>query len=299
MKNKKNTTLSIAAIWGDKMSVKKTIIPLFTALTLSGCMLNPIIYGNGVLKQETRVLPPFNSINTEGAFSIEINGQKEQNVQLTTDENLIPYINTSVNNNTLYIKPSTVNLSFVPKNSVKINISLKDLRGLNLSGLLDITGKDIISDNLAIESSGFTKINLSGKTKSISVNTSGSSGINLSDFEINSPEGSSRIELSGSGIVELGKINNSHLEVKTSGFGSLKGSGELKTFKFYSSGSGSISAPNLIADKAEVTLDGGGSAEIGVNTTLDANISGWGKIIYHGKPSVNQKISGPGTITGK
>jgi hypothetical protein len=62
------------------------------------------------------------------------------------------------------------------------------------------------------------------------------------------------------------------------------------------SGGGSYKARNLQSARAEVDIDGLGSASVRVSEHLGATISGGGSVEYFGDPSVDQDVSGFGHV---
>jgi phage-related protein len=62
------------------------------------------------------------------------------------------------------------------------------------------------------------------------------------------------------------------------------------------SGSGDVRNFGLQATKAKVKVSGSGNTEITVSNFLDVRINGSGDVYYKGNPSVNADISGSGKV---
>jgi hypothetical protein len=105
-----------------------------------------------------------------------------------------------------------------------------------------------------------------------------------------------RVELTGSGIIDLRDIDAIELDVLLSGSGDIElwgiaGSGDLNI-----AGSGKIKAFHLEQDVCNASISGSGDMYVFVYDMLDANISGSGNIFYRGNPRINIKITGSGSL---
>jgi len=105
-----------------------------------------------------------------------------------------------------------------------------------------------------------------------------------------------RVELTGSGIIDLRNIDATELDVLLSGSGEIElwgisGSGDLNI-----AGSGKIKAYHLEQDECSASISGSGDMYIFVYDNIDANISGSGNIFYRGNPRINVKITGSGSL---
>jgi Putative auto-transporter adhesin, head GIN domain len=106
-----------------------------------------------------------------------------------------------------------------------------------------------------------------------------------------------RFVFSGAGEATLSKIMNERLEVKVSGAGEVKASGETKEADISLTGAGTIDAKDLHSIKTKVSSTGVGSIDVYAAEQLDANATGVGDINYYGNPKlVNKQASGMGHI---
>src|SRR4051812_28957218 len=84
--------------------MRKILIVLLAGyvVLVAGCHL-PGIRGNGHIKTEERSLAVFANLDASGAFEIEWqNGSPA--LRITTDENLLPYIENNVSDDTLHLR---------------------------------------------------------------------------------------------------------------------------------------------------------------------------------------------------
>jgi Putative auto-transporter adhesin, head GIN domain len=114
----------------------------------------------------------------------------------------------------------------------------------------------------------------------------------LSDVNRNSL----KIELAGSGEIEVHHMEVEDLKAKLSGSGNINLGGNAKQVDLSLTGSGNLDAEKLKAANANIDISGSGNASCGVEKSLNADISGSGNIRYSGNPQVNVSKSGSGTV---
>jgi hypothetical protein len=105
------------------------------------------------------------------------------------------------------------------------------------------------------------------------------------------------IEISGGGSVDVDGLNGDAIEAEISGLGDLSiDGGEVDEQDIVITGGGNYRARNLQSARAEVDIDGLGSATVRVSEHLGVTISGGGAVEYFGDPSVDQDVSGLGHV---
>jgi len=124
------------------------------------------------------------------------------------------------------------------------------------------------------------------------------------------------LDLGGAGTLEVDGLKGENLDIVHSGFGKmiLKGlqyesidvnlsglgeiivNGEVQKQDVRLGGAGSYNAESLKSQDAAVTLTGAGSANVWVESALDAKVTGAGSIRYKGDPQVDQSKTGLGSI---
>lgn len=104
-------------------------------------------------------------------------------------------------------------------------------------------------------------------------------------------------KISGSGYINL-EMNATDIESKISGSGDIRLSGAATNHTLQVSGSGNLSGFDLKSVNQNIEISGSGNAEVFVDGgTLDARISGSGKVYYKGAPSsFNTEITGSGKV---
>lgn len=105
-----------------------------------------------------------------------------------------------------------------------------------------------------------------------------------------------KIELNGSGIIDLRDVDALEMDVTISGSGEVELWGIAGVGDFEIPGSGKIKAYHLELDECYASISGSGDMYVFVYDFLDANISGSGNILYRGNPRINVRITGSGSL---
>ncbi len=104
-----------------------------------------------------------------------------------------------------------------------------------------------------------------------------------------------RIDLSGSCNANLA-INTNFLRVESSGSAELQLGGWAHNQDYRISGSGEVSAFNLLGHSADVDISGSGICQLNVSDHLNVKISGSGTVYYKSSPRISTDISGSGKL---
>jgi hypothetical protein len=176
------------------------------------------IEGNGHLKKATRQVSGYNAIASSGSWDVMVAYGESSSIQVEGDENLLEYIETSVENGKLSIK-SKKNANLRSKNKITIYVSLTKLTGVSLSGSGDIIGSGKFSNDgntdFRLSGSGSIKIDFS-KIQKVGVSISGSGNVRLSGSA-----GSVTAGISGSGNADCGEVICDEVSASISGSGNV------------------------------------------------------------------------------
>ena len=142
------------------------------------------------------------------------------------------------------------------KNHPKLEITMKDIKGIYVSGSGNLSSEDDIP------------------SKELEIYLSGSGDIELSKI---SPE-SWKVNLSGSGDVSLNASGNS-------------GNGEVNI-----AGSGDVEIPNLSTKDITINIAGSGDVQVKATGKLHASIAGSGDVCYSGEAKVTRSVRGSGDV---
>lgn len=190
-------------------------------------------------------VPAFSSINSASVFDIEFTQSPNQSVSVCAPDNLMEYVEVSVENGVLSVKyniDKSINLTRPVQ--TKLIVSAPNVVSITSSG----TGQIILKNNIISDG------NISMKT-------------------------------SGTGNIAINNINCDDLQLITSGTGSININGKIIADKasLSTNGTGYING-NIKADEVSLSTTGTGYIKADVNTTsLTCTATGTGSIAITGK----------------
>jgi hypothetical protein len=217
--------------------------------------------GSGDIIEEERNVGGFDEILVTGVGTVIVTQGDAESMTIETDDNLMKYIVTEVDGDTLEIG-FTRDTAFSsgggrkvlePSEGFIFRISVTDLTAITLSGAARVEVDKLKTDSL-------------------------------------------NVVLSGAGDVDLDDLNADSLDVLVSGAGDVMVVGSVVEQNIRLNGLGRYQAYDLNSQIADVTISGAGGAELWVADVLDVVISGAGDVRYYGDPDVNPEISGLGRI---
>jgi hypothetical protein len=107
------------------------------------------------------------------------------------------------------------------------------------------------------------------------------------------------VEIDGNGVYELRAtgLDNEMTEIHVEGVGNIELEGRTKDLRVQCEGVGNVDLRDLVAQNADVRVEGVGDAYVNVEQELRARVSGLGEIRYAGHPeSVDDRVDGFGSI---
>jgi len=195
----------------------------------NGCCSNDGVIGSGIVIEEIRDVSYFDNIKILGSCELFFRKDAAQSLLLVGEDNILPIIETYVENSTLVIGNEQ---SYSSRIGIKIYVSMEEIKGFTIAGASDIFGEEhFTTDELHLEIIGAGKIELGVTAQKMSTCILGSGELSL--------RGSAdhhSIEIAGAG-----DINASDLEVKRYNI-TISGSGNCRIFvteELYASISGS------------------------------------------------------------
>lgn len=211
--------------------MRKILIVLLVGcvVVVAGCHL-PGVRGNGQIKTEERQVGAFANVDTSGSFEIEWqNGSPA--LRITTDENLLPYIDNDVSEDTLHLRTRD---HIWPTHGIKIVISSPTRTGGRLRGAVKLTVKQLSGPTFALESKGASEVTLSGNVDRLLVDMTGASQLAAAGLQTKTAE----ISTTGAGDSEVAVTDT--LNVVITGAGKVTYSGNPATIKKQITGAGTI-----------------------------------------------------------
>jgi hypothetical protein len=175
------------------------------------------VEGNGNVQRQARETGAFSGVALSLPGKVEIRSGGKEGIMIETDANLLPLIETVVEDGTLKIRgkdhmtPKTRNLKFV--------VQARAVERLSVSGSGDIDADAVRGERiqLGIGGSGDIKVRRA-EGGSIGANVSGSGDLTVEDGSVRSLS----LSIAGSGDVDLGHVRSDEAKVNIAGSGDAK-----------------------------------------------------------------------------
>lgn len=208
---------------------KITIVFLTVCIAwASGCRWVGV-RGNGHIKTEDRTISAFTEIDAGGAFVIEWQSGPPA-LSITTDENLLSYIESEVSGDTLQLRTHD---QIWPTHDIKVVISSPTRRGARIRGAVKLTAKQLTGPKFALEGSGASRVFLDGNIDGLLADMTGASQLEASGLQTKTTE----ISTTGAGDAEIAVAET--LKVAITGAGKVTYSGN-PTIEKHITGAGSV-----------------------------------------------------------
>jgi hypothetical protein len=207
-----------------------------TIVFLAGCVVLAAgcrwvgIRGNGHIKTDQRTISSFANIDAGGAFQIEWKSGAPA-LSITTDENLLPYIDNQISGETLHLHTRE---QIWPTHGIKVVISSPTRTGARISGAVKLTANQLSDPRFALESTGAAEVTLEGNIDELLANMTGASELHAGGLQTKTTE----ISTTGAADAEIAVSET--LKVAITGAGKVSYSGSPKTIEKHISGAGSI-----------------------------------------------------------
>jgi hypothetical protein len=231
--------------------MKKVLFLPVIALIIFLTACEAPIRGKGDLITETRDHQDFHALDISTQGRVEVRRDSVFSIEITCEENLMPYLETKIENGTLQID---FDRPVWDADGLLIRVSAPNWDGFELSGSANVKILDAISGT------------------QLTAKISGSGDLNFADLDFLNVE----VDISGSGKVTLKGIGN-YLEAD------INGSGDVEALDFFVknakaeiSGSGNIRLQ--VSDYLDAEISGSGDIEYLGNPQLSVDVSGSGKV---------------------
>ena len=219
------TALAVGLVFGNVISFGKLTGKIFNFSIKRG------VQGSGNLVSEKRDLRDFDGIDVGGVFQVEIVAQKDFSVEIEADDNLLPLIKTEVRGGTLTIETER---TFSTRNTIKVRISAPNIERMEISGASNVSLVAAKTENLQIDSSGASKISVSGEAGDLIVDVSGAGKIDAENLK------SERVTIDASGASSVSVYAVTELKADASGASKIIYSGSPKELVKKISGASSV-----------------------------------------------------------
>ena len=187
------------------------------------------IRGNGHIKTDDRTISAFTEIDAGGAFEIEWQSGSPA-LRITTDENLLSYVESDVSGDTLRLRTHE---HIWPTRGIKVIMSSPTRTGARIRGAVKLTAKQLTGSKFALEASGASQVSLDGNVDELLADMTGASELNAGGLQTKTAE----ISTTGAGDAEIAVAET--LKVAITGAGKVTYSGN-PTIEKHITGAGSV-----------------------------------------------------------
>ena len=210
------------------------------------------VQGNGAIKRQQREVKNFSGVANSLSAKVEIRIGATEGVTIETDDNLLPLVETVVEDGVLQIRPIKRNLNLNTK-TMTIIVQAKSLDRLSLGGSGTIDSDALRAGTLHVDLGGSGTINLKGvDADTLSINVGGSGDTKIATGVAKHLS----ISIGGSGDVKMGGVRSDTVSVAIAGSGTTT-VWARDTLKLTVAGSGDV---NYYGDpKLSKTVLGSGS----------------------------------------
>lgn len=222
--------------------MNKNIFSILIVLALSvlACSIGTItinpagqIQGSGKVVSENRPVSGFTSIDLRGSANVYVIIGGAESVVVKADDNILPLIETSVRNNQLVISTKN-NSSFTSTNPVRVDVTMKSLDDVALTGSGMINVPELSADQFKVNLPGSGNINVAGEVNQVDIKLGGSGIASCGGLKAKS----ATVNLSGSGNVTV--FASESLDATLSGSGTIQYNGNPADVSKNLTGSGMI-----------------------------------------------------------
>lgn len=213
------------------------------------------IVGNGVAASGNRETGSFSQIEIDGVFRVFLSQGDKESVKVETDENVLPFILTSVENNVLKVKMKD-STSISKMKRINIYITLVNISKLRTTGVgslkcsnqlklrelefvnqgVGATELNLAAEKLTVKSETIGALVLAGNVKDVSIDNNGVGLIQAFDLK------AEKLSLHSDGIGAAEVYASKELNINSSGVGTIKYKGNPQVKNIKNDGIGKIAS---------------------------------------------------------
>jgi hypothetical protein len=228
---------------------------LVFASSCTDFMFNSPVRGNGFLAMEEREAKEFSAVYYGIPGKLILKNGTTTSLVIEADDNIIPFVETRIVNNTLHIKTRE---NLLPgKNGLTVYLTAPEITRISLNGSGNVFGEDVF------------------QARQISLNINGSGNITMkTDVEkLNS-------KINGSGNIKLSGYGEVH-EIEIRGSGSVLAY-DVQTIECLVKVMGSGSSYVSVANRLDAHIMGSGNVYVKGSPNIYARTQGSGRVITAG-----------------
>lgn len=212
--------------------MRKTQLAVYLAALSAGLLMaTPSAWA----LEQTRDVPVFQSITSQGAFQVTVNVGQKQSVVLSGSDTAVARIETKVVNNTLVLSaPDRERLR--DEDKMRISINVEQLTQFQLEGAGKTELNNLSGERFRLNYQGVGLLKANGKVQTLVIKAEGVGSINTRDLDAQHVD----VSLEGVGSVQVRATES--LRAKVDGIGSLTYYGKPARISKSVDGIGKVSA---------------------------------------------------------
>jgi Putative auto-transporter adhesin, head GIN domain len=187
------------------------------AVVVAGCSSVTIgegTSGSGSVKTESRSVSGFSRVALDGIGRLTVTQTGTESLSITTDDNILPNIDSTVTGDTLHLGPKS-GVAIVNVARLDYRLTVKNLSAVSVSGAAAVDASGINTTSLTVSLSGAGDITVAGRADSQDVELSGAGSYKGRDFATKT----ATVRVSGAGSAAVAVSD--HLDAHVSGVGSI------------------------------------------------------------------------------
>jgi cysteine sulfinate desulfinase/cysteine desulfurase-like protein len=167
------------------------------------------IKGNGEIKSEERPVTDFSELHADGSFDIEWRSGTPSLV-ITTDENLLPYVEVEMHGNYLRLH---MRERVLPTHGLKVAVSSSQRTGAKLTGACDLVAHDLSGESYAVQTTGAAEMKLDGTVGQLLADMTGASELMAGKLQTKTAE----VSMTGAASAEVSVSDNLNVTITGAG----------------------------------------------------------------------------------
>jgi Putative auto-transporter adhesin, head GIN domain len=209
------------------------IWPLLCATFASGACAFVPVTGSGHVVTESRPVSGFSAVALGGNAELFIEQTGTESLTVTTDDNLLRYLSMDVRGGTLDLTTTDPFTQLRPTMGIIFTLTVRQLKGLEVSGRGNVRVNGVAADRLEISISGAGEVAAQGSAHDLALSISGAGRYRGADM--NSER--ARVDISGAGRALVAPRDE--LSAQISGAGTVQYTGDPRVTQ-HVSGAGSV-----------------------------------------------------------
>ena len=267
--------------------MRKLTLATLIAISLSGCVVvlndsSDYVKGNGSHATETRPVASATGLRIENRhrvdMEVDVRVGGAPSLVIEGDNNLVPLVHTELLGDTLRVWTEERISSSKP---IRVRYTAPRLDRLESTGSVRTEVQGLAGGPLTVSHTGSGHLELRGQVDRLDVRHTGSGQLYADGLDSKN----AKVNMVGSGRVNIGSVRGDALSVASSGSGSFYARGIVRTLDVQMQGSGSAQLHDLRADEANITSNGSGAVDAWVQQKVEARANGSGRIAVTGNPA--------------